>query len=56
VSVWAWSGGHEFWPALTLIPGGALLAWHRKGARKLHRRLERAERPALPGRRRALSI
>jgi hypothetical protein len=41
VSVWAWSGGHEFWPALTLIPGGALLAWHRKGSRRLHHRLER---------------
>jgi hypothetical protein len=39
VSVWAWSGGHEFWPALTLIPGGALLAWHRKGSRKVSRRL-----------------
>ena len=56
VSVWAWSGGHEFWPAFTLIPGGALLAWHRKGSRRLHHRLERAERPALQGRRRALSI
>jgi hypothetical protein len=56
VSVWAWSGGHEFWPAFTLIPGGALLAWHRKGSRKLHQKLERAERPALSGRRRALSI
>ena len=56
VSVWAWSGGHEFWPAFTLIPGGALLAWHRKGSRRLHQRLERAERPGLPGRRRALSI
>ena len=27
VSMWAWGGGHEFWPAFTLIPGGALLAW-----------------------------
>ena len=41
VSIWAWSGGHDFWPAWTLIPGGALLAWHRNGSRKLHRRLER---------------
>jgi hypothetical protein len=41
ISVWAWSGGHEFWPALTLIPGGALLAWHRRGTRTLSRRLTR---------------
>ena len=47
VSVWAWSGGHEFWPAFTLIPGGALLLWHRKGSRQLHRRLERGPRHAL---------
>ena len=39
IGVWAWSGGHEFWPALTLIPGGALLAWHRRGTRSLSRRL-----------------
>ncbi|MEA2459395.1 MAG: hypothetical protein QOC95_2367 [Thermoleophilaceae bacterium] len=50
VSVWAWSGGHEFWPALTLIPGGALLAWHRKGSRSVSRRLVRG------GGRRALSL
>ena len=40
VSMWAWGGGHAFWPAFTIIPGGALLAWHRKGSlaasRKLH--------------------
>jgi uncharacterized protein DUF1707 len=47
VSVWAWSGGHDFWPAFTIIPGGALLAWHRKGSRQLHRRLERGTRRAL---------
>jgi hypothetical protein len=47
VSIWAWSGGHDFWPAFTIIPGGALLAWHRKGSRQLHRRLERAPRRAL---------
>jgi hypothetical protein len=47
VSVWAWSGGHEFWPALTIIPGGALLAWHRKGTRSLHRRLERGRQRVL---------
>jgi hypothetical protein len=46
VSVWAWSGGHEFWPAFTIIPGGALLAWHRRGSQRLHRKLERgAMRP-----------
>jgi hypothetical protein len=45
VSMWAWGGGHEFWPAFTLIPGGALLAWHRKGSRRLHRRLERRVAP-----------
>jgi hypothetical protein len=56
VSVWAWSGGHEFWPALTLIPGGALLAWHRKGSRSLHRRLERGERPGSLRARRALTL
>jgi hypothetical protein len=57
VSVWAWSGGHEFWPAFTLIPGGALLAWHRKGSRTLSRRLERGERPPTDLRaRRALSL
>jgi hypothetical protein len=50
VSVWAWSGGHEFWPALSLIPGGALLAWHRKGSRAATRRLE-GERPQLRARR-----
>jgi hypothetical protein len=49
VSVWAWSGGHEFWPAFTLIPGGALVLWHRKGSRSLHRRLEQGG--ALRGRR-----
>jgi hypothetical protein len=47
VSIWAWSGGHDFWPAWTLIPGGALLAWHRKGSRQLHRRLESRPRRAL---------
>jgi uncharacterized protein DUF1707 len=47
VSVWAWSGGHEFWPAFTLIPGGALLLWHRKGSQRLHARLERPQRRAL---------
>src|SRR3954469_16699573 len=39
VSMWAWGGGHEFWPALTIIPGGALLAWHRKGSLAATRKL-----------------
>ncbi len=46
VSVWAWSGGHEFWPAFTLIPGGALLAWHRRGSQRLHRKRDRGHRCA----------
>jgi hypothetical protein len=39
VSMWSWGGGHEFWPALSIIPGGALLAWHRKGSRAASRKL-----------------
>jgi hypothetical protein len=39
VSMWAWGGGHEFWPALAIIPGGALLAAHHKGSRAASRRL-----------------
>jgi hypothetical protein len=54
VSMWAWEGGHEFWPALTLIPGGALLAWHRKGSRSVSQRLSTGERS--PGGRRALPL
>src|SRR3954466_201547 len=42
VSMWAWGGGHEFWPAFTIIPGGALLAWHKKGSKAASRRLKRA--------------
>jgi hypothetical protein len=56
VSVWAWSGGHEFWPALTLVPGGALLAWHRKGSRNVSRRLESGSPRGLRGARRAISL
>ena len=41
VSMWAWGGGHEFWPALSIIPGGALLAWHRKGSVAASRKLKR---------------
>jgi hypothetical protein len=57
ISIWAWTGGHEFWPALTLVPGGALLLWHRKGSRAASRRLEPAanERSGLRSRR-ALSL
>lgn len=39
VSLWAWGGGHEFWPALFAVPGAALLAWHHRGSRAASRRL-----------------
>jgi hypothetical protein len=42
VSMWAWGGGEEFWPAFSLIPGGALLLWHDRGSRSVSRRLERS--------------
>jgi hypothetical protein len=42
VSMWAWGGGHEFWPALSIVPGAALLAWHRKGSVAASRKLSRA--------------
>jgi hypothetical protein len=44
VSMWAWGGGHEFWPAATIIPGGALLAWHRKGSVAASRKLRSGPR------------
>ncbi len=44
VSMWAWGGGHEFWPAATIIPGGALLAWHRKGSLAASRKLRSGPR------------
>lgn len=44
VSMWAWGGGHEFWPAVTIIPGGALLAWHRKGSVAASRKLRSGPR------------
>jgi hypothetical protein len=50
VSMWAWGGGHEFWPAFSLVPGGALLLWHNKGSKAASRRLERSS-----GRRRAIA-
>jgi hypothetical protein len=53
VSMWAWGGGHEFWPAFSIIPGGALLLWHNKGSKAASRRLARAaEQPRLERRRR----
>jgi hypothetical protein len=39
VAMWSWGGGHEFWPALSIVPGGALLAWHRKGSVAASRKL-----------------
>ena len=48
VSMWAWGGGDEFWPAFSIVPGGALLLWHNKGSKAASRRLERArERRAI---------
>src|SRR3954453_7472235 len=53
VSMWSWGGGHEFWPALSIVPGGALLLWHNVGSRAASRRLARAagEQPAVGERR-----
>jgi hypothetical protein len=39
LGVWELSGEGTFWPAWTLLPGGALLAWHAAGSRRLSRRL-----------------
>lgn len=47
VSIWAWGGGHAFWPAISIIPGGALLAWHRKGSATASRRLGRGRQRTL---------
>jgi hypothetical protein len=47
VSMWAWGGGHEFWPAVSILPGAALLAWHRKGSLAASRKLERGRQRAL---------
>ena len=47
VSMWAWGGGHEFWPAVSIVPGGALLAWHRKGSVAASRKLRRGRQRAL---------
>ena len=39
VSVWAWGGGGDFWPAWTVAGGGVLLAGHAKSSRAVTRRL-----------------
>ena|SRR5215211_4043619 len=51
VSIWAWGGGDDFWPAFSLVPGGALLLWHSKGSKAASRRLGRGREE----RRRALT-
>jgi hypothetical protein len=53
VSMWAWGGGHEFWPAFSLVPGGALLFGHFRGSKAASRRLARAhgDRPMVERRR-----
>ena len=47
LSIWAWGGGHAFWPAFSLVPGGALLAWHHRRSKMITRRLRGRDR-ALP--------
>jgi hypothetical protein len=42
ISMWAWGGGEEFWPAFSILPGGALLWWHHRGSKAASRRLARA--------------
>ena len=49
LSMWAWGGGHEFWPAISIVPGGALLLWHRRGSRAATRRLLSRQPRALRG-------
>jgi hypothetical protein len=39
VSMWAWGGGHEFWPAVSIVPGGLFLAWHHRRSKAATRRL-----------------
>jgi hypothetical protein len=51
VSEWAWAGGHFFWPAFSIVPGGALVLWHRRGSKAATRRLTGGE----PRRHRALA-
>jgi hypothetical protein len=51
VAMWAWGGGHEFWPAFSMVPGAALLAWHHRGSRSASRRLAAGTEPAAVERR-----
>lgn len=44
LSIWAWGGGHFFWPAFSIVPGGAVLAWHRRRSRLATRRLRGRDR------------
>ena len=50
VGIWSLTGGEEFWPAWSLVPGTALLGWHAGGVYLLWRavrwRPRRAYRPA----------
>jgi hypothetical protein len=50
VAIWAWGGGHEFWPAFSILPGGALLWWHNRSSKAASRRLKRGDgdRRAIP--------
>jgi hypothetical protein len=41
IAMWGWGGGGDFWPALSIVPGGALLLWHNKGSKAASRRLAR---------------
>ena len=48
LSMWAWGGGHAFWPAFSMVPGGALLAWHHRRSKAATRRLTGGRDRALP--------
>ena len=39
IAIWAWGGGHGFWPLLALFPTTLLLLWHARGSRAISRRL-----------------
>src|SRR4051812_3175665 len=56
VSMWAWGGGHEFWPAFSLVPGGAMLLAHHRGSKAASRRLARASGDRPRARRRAITV
>lgn len=54
IAIWAWGGGHGFWPLVALLPTTALLLWHTRGSRALSRRLSSPagrDRHGLPARR-----